>query len=258
MAKESFNPRIVAFLCNWCSYASADLAGVSRFQYPTNIRIIRVMCSARVDPTWVVEAYLRGLDGVMVLGCHLGTCHYMTGNYYTEYRMKEVRRLLSVVGLNPSRLLVEWVSAAEAERFASLVRSFCEKIRGIGPLGVEGELLGDELCARLTAARNTFASDRIRWLVGKERELMESANVFGERLTQERFDGLMTSALQEEYVMNRILLSLTGKALPVREIAKDVGLVPRDVLKKLVSLEQTGQVSAEVAGGLPMYRRLGT
>lgn len=135
---ENFEPKILGFLCNWCSYAGADLAGVSRLQYPPNIRIIRVMCSARVNPAFVLKALLSGIDGVLVGGCHPGDCHYMKGNYYARRRMTALRRLLKVIGLEPDRVRLEWVSASEGIRFAQVVREFTETIKGLGPNPLKG------------------------------------------------------------------------------------------------------------------------
>ena len=135
---EAFEPKILGFLCNWCSYAGADLAGVSRFQYPPNIRIIRVMCSARVNPAFVLKALLSGIDGVLVGGCHPGDCHYIKGNYYTRRRVTALRRLLKIVGLEPDRVRLEWVSASEGIRFAQVVREFTETIKGLGPNPLKG------------------------------------------------------------------------------------------------------------------------
>ena len=128
-----FEPDILGFLCNWCSYAGADLAGVSRFQYPPNIKVIRVMCSARVDPAFVLKAIMGGIDGVLVSGCHPGDCHYMEGNYYTRRRMTALRRLLKVVGFEPERVRLEWVSASEGVKFAQVVKEFTETIKSLGP-----------------------------------------------------------------------------------------------------------------------------
>ena len=134
---ETFEPKIVSFLCNWCSYAGADLAGTSRIEYPQNIRIIRVPCSGRVEPLFVVKAFLDGADGVMVLGCHPGDCHYQQGNYYAQRRYAVMHKLLDFTGVEADRLFVDWVSASEGKRFAEVVTTFTEKIRKIGPLVIE-------------------------------------------------------------------------------------------------------------------------
>ena len=137
---EQFEPRILGFLCNWCSYAGADLAGVSRISYPTNIRIIRTMCSGRVDPLHVLEAFRQGVDGVLVTGCHLGDCHYATGNYKCEKRVQFLKEVLAQIGVDPRRLRLEWVSASEGGKFARIVKEMIEDIRKLGPSPLRKEL----------------------------------------------------------------------------------------------------------------------
>ena len=131
---EGFEPKIIGFLCNWCSYAGADLAGVSRIQYPPNIRIIRVMCSGRVDPAFILEAFKNGADGVLVAGCHLPSdCHYLSGNFKALRRVALLRKLLQDFGIEPERLRLEWVSASEGDKFAAVVRDMVEQIKKLGP-----------------------------------------------------------------------------------------------------------------------------
>lgn len=253
---EIFKPRILSFLCNWCSYAGADLAGVSRFQYLTNLRVIRVMCSGRVDPAIVLEAFIHEIDGVMVLGCHPGDCHYITGNYYTEDRVKTLQKLLKILGIKPERLLLDWVSASEGERFAKLVTNFTQKIGKIGPIC--NDLPLKELHMRLSAARDTLSQQRMRWLVNKERDLLEEGNVFGEEIDQEEFDQVKFEALIREYEKNRILQSIGDKALSVKEISKTTDMTPREVLRNLIAMEQNGLVTvSDIRGVSPRYRRIG-
>jgi F420-non-reducing hydrogenase iron-sulfur subunit len=129
---HSFQPRIVAFACNWCSYAGADLAGVSRIQYPPTTRVIRVMCSGRVSPMFILEALRCGADGVLVTGCHLGDCHYISGNQRAIQNIEIARSLIELLGIEPQRLRLEWISAAEGARFAELVQEFTDQIRELG------------------------------------------------------------------------------------------------------------------------------
>jgi F420-non-reducing hydrogenase iron-sulfur subunit len=131
---ENFEPKVVAFLCNWCSYAGADNAGVARMQSPANVLPIRVMCSGRVSPEMVLRAFRSGADGVLVLGCHIGECHYIDGNHRTAKRMPLVRNLLTYVGISPDRLRLDWVSSAEAPKFAQVTKEFVETVRALGPL----------------------------------------------------------------------------------------------------------------------------
>ena len=130
----SFEPKLVGFLCNWCSYTGADLAGTARMKYPPNLRVIRVMCSGRVDPTFVLEALARGADGVLVLGCHPGDCHYSEGNYKCQRRLPLTRMLAEQMGIDPRRIRLEWVSASEGARFTQVVTEFTEQVRALGPL----------------------------------------------------------------------------------------------------------------------------
>ena len=129
-----FEPRIVGFLCNWCSYAGADLAGVSRFQYPPNIRVIRVMCSGRVHPAFILKAFKDGADGVLVAGCHPpNDCHYISGNLKTQRRVAMLKRLMSQLGFEPERLRLEWISAAEGDKFARVMREMVADLKRLGP-----------------------------------------------------------------------------------------------------------------------------
>ncbi len=129
-----FDPKIVGFLCNWCSYAGADLAGVSRIQYPPNIRIVRVMCSGRVDPAFILEAFKSGADGVLVAGCHLpADCHYISGNFKAYRRVTLLKKLLQQFGIEPERLRLEWVSASEGDRFATIIKDMVKEIKKLGP-----------------------------------------------------------------------------------------------------------------------------
>lgn len=126
-------PKIIGFLCNWCSYRGADGAGMARLKYPPNMKIIRVPCSGRISPELVLRTFREGADGVMVLGCHIGDCHYSTGNHRTAKRMPILKNLLEYSGIEPERLYINWVSAAEGEKFASVIKDFTEKIRALPP-----------------------------------------------------------------------------------------------------------------------------
>jgi len=130
---SDFEPRIVAFCCNWCSYAGADLAGVSRFQYPTNARIVRVMCSGRVEPQFILRAFELGADGVLVAGCHIGDCHYISGNEKAQKKVEATKELIDQLGLDGRRLRLEWISASEGAKFAATMKEFTEDLKSLGP-----------------------------------------------------------------------------------------------------------------------------
>ncbi|MFQ5711798.1 MAG: hydrogenase iron-sulfur subunit [Candidatus Geothermarchaeales archaeon] len=130
--EKRFEPRVIVFCCNWCAYAGADLAGISRLQYPANVRIIRVMCSCRVEPVFILKAFRRGADGILVAGCHIGECHYIDGNETTEKRINNTMRSLESIGLG-GRLRLEWVSASEGVKFSELMKKFTKQILKLGP-----------------------------------------------------------------------------------------------------------------------------
>lgn len=131
---NAFEPKILAFTCNWCSYAGADLAGISRIQYPPNVRIIRLMCSGRLDPTFILEAFRAGIDGIIVSGCHPQDCHYIDGNEKARIRVEWIKKILDDIGLEPERLRgLEYISASEGEKFAQIIRETVETVKKLGP-----------------------------------------------------------------------------------------------------------------------------
>ena len=137
---DQFEPKIVLFACNWCTYAAMDLAGTSRMKYPPNFRVIRLMCSGRVDPQFILEAFRDGADGVLVAGCHPGDCHYMEGNYKALRRMILLRRILESLGIEKERLRLEWISAGEAVKFVKAAHEMVGQIKALGPLQLSAQV----------------------------------------------------------------------------------------------------------------------
>jgi coenzyme F420-reducing hydrogenase delta subunit len=132
-ASEGWEPKIVAIVCNWCTYAGADLAGISRIQYPPNVRIVRVPCTGRINPFYIMKALQDGTDGVLVSGCHPGECHYLTGNYHARRKFAMLKRFLSYIGLEDDRTMFTWCSASEGDRFAQVIKGVTAKVRALGP-----------------------------------------------------------------------------------------------------------------------------
>jgi NADH-quinone oxidoreductase subunit E len=232
-AGYKFEPRILGFLCNWCCYAGADLAGVSRFQYPPNIRVIRVMCSGRVDPAHIFRAFSTGLDAVFIGGCHLNDCHYVTqGNYNALSMVYISKKLLQHIGLNSERLRIEWVSAGEGIRFASIMNEFVPKIEKLGPLGSGEGLDEHELKFRLEAVRKLIPyiklvqSERLRVPVRTE----EAYNKF---FTSEEFNRLFNELIADKLALSQIMLLLRERPLSTREISETLGLNPSEVSRHL-------------------------
>ena len=196
---QKMEPKIIAFLCNWCAYAGADLAGVSRFQYPLNLRPVRVMCSGRVDPVFILDALIQGADGVLVAGCHIGECHYIDGNVHAESKIRLTRSLLERAGIGGSRLRLAWVSAAEGRRFAQVTTQLVETIKELGPLDREG------LALPLKAVRRTLDGEKIRWMVGVQKDLVEKGDVYHRPWTAEQYEPLLDRTADQEYQENLIL-----------------------------------------------------
>jgi F420-non-reducing hydrogenase iron-sulfur subunit len=137
--KAAFEPNILAFCCNWCAYSGADLAGTSRLQYPPNVKIVRVMCSGRVDPGHILRAFETGVDGILVAGCHPGDCHYISGNERAEERVETAKAVAEIIGIGEDRIRLEWISASEGLRFAEVIEDFIREIRVKGPNPVGGD-----------------------------------------------------------------------------------------------------------------------
>jgi coenzyme F420-reducing hydrogenase delta subunit len=240
----TFKPKILGFLCNWCSYAGADLAGVSRIQYSPNIRIIRVMCSGRVDPIFIAEAFLNYIDGVLVLGCHLGDCHYISGNYETEMKMKMLSKLLEYVGFS-ERFQLDWVSAAEGNRFAQLVNEFNEKIVNLGPSPINNKKQKKQLSEDFNVIKSVLTDSRIRTLVSRERIITTEGNVYNEIISKEEFEGILDNNLYKEFVRYKIIQKIQTKSKSVPEISKEIQIKPNEVLNHLVTLRQRGLVDLD-------------
>ena len=252
-----FEPKIIGFLCNWCSYAGADLAGVSRIQYPPNIRIIRVMCSGRVDPVIILEMFANGADGVIVTGCHPGDCHYVEGNLYEERKIKMLKRLLALTGLELGRLRLEWVSASEGQRFAQIVTEFTNQIKKLGPSPVSGKSPNLKALEDLQAAKNAASDFRLRVLVGRERELTEKNNVYEEKIPQEEFDAVLDSAVEAEFIRHKIHLLTRDRPLPVKALAEATELKPAEVLKHIVAMRRRNMITMDhVEGTTPFFKAL--
>jgi coenzyme F420-reducing hydrogenase delta subunit len=195
------------------------------------------MCSGRVDPVFIPKAFLAGYDGVMVLGCHPGDCHYLTGNYQAEKKINLTRKLLNMAGIDTERLLLDWVSAGEGERFSQVVRQFIEKVRNLGPFP-----LNEEMNGKLHAVKASLDGEKIRWMVGKGPELMEKENVYGEHVSHEKLDETIEGTIRDELMKNQIIQLVESKPLAATEISQTLKLKLKDTLSYLVSLIGEGKI----------------
>jgi coenzyme F420-reducing hydrogenase delta subunit/ferredoxin len=238
-------PRILAFSCNWCSYAGADMAGVSRFQYPPNVKLIRVMCSGRIDPWMMVEPFFHNVDGVLVTGCHIGDCHYVVGNYHAEMRVKFVKKLLEYAGIDPGRLKLGWISAAEGQKFKELIESSVKEMNELGPFELEKQY------DALLMVKEGVNNPKLRWIVGKVAEIaryvkLEDKDIdafFEEIIKCELMEGMITSMLESgEHTLEGISESLS---IPVQ-----------DVLRYMAPLMDRGTVQiSRMEGRKPLFIR---
>jgi F420-non-reducing hydrogenase iron-sulfur subunit len=241
MAYE-FEPRILGFLCNWCCYAGADLAGVSRYQYPTNMRVIRVMCSGRVDPAFILRAFSNGMDGVFVGGCWLGECHYVTeGNYEAVSVMHICKKLLKLIGVNPERLRLEWVSASQGIRFAEVITNFVKELKELGPLGIAEGIDKNALKLRFEAVQSLVPYIK---LVERERLRVhfETEDEYDKFFNSEEIDRLFHELIVDKLAISEILLLLRERPLSTGEISEILDLSPSEVSRYLSSSAKEGLV----------------
>ena len=249
-----FKPKILGFLCNWCSYAGADLAGVSRIQYPTSLRVIRVMCSGRVEPSFVVKALQSGLDGVIVMGCHLNDCHYIDGNFEALNKFNMLKKLLQPIGL-ADRIHLEWVSASEGVRFAEVITNFTNHIKSLGPSPLRNKEESKKLNEDLSAIEYAIEEFRLRALVARKRKITEDGNVYENVIELDNYENILDNALNSEFWRSRIYLTLQSRPLSVKELAKILEIESSDVLKHVVILKQRGKIALDrIEGVTPYYQ----
>lgn len=174
---SEYNPKILGFLCNWCCYTAADSAGVGRYQYPPNLRVIRMMCTGRLDPSFPLEGLAQGADGIFVGGCHPGECHYIDGNYHALVSASLVQETLARLGVDKERFLIDWASAAEGPNFVKIITAFTKKIAELGPLGSAEGLPGQDLQEKLAMAAEAARGRKVRiGLINASREMVKSGD----------------------------------------------------------------------------------
>lgn len=237
-----FKPKIIGFLCNWCCYAGADLAGVSRYQYPANIRIIRLMCSGRVDLEFILRAFSNGLDGVFMGGCWPGECHYITeGNYGALSMMHLCKKLLQHIGVNSERLRLDWVSASQGTRFAAVMNDFSGKIEELGPLGVGEGLDKKALKLRLQAVTNLVPYIK---LVERERLRVrfDTEEEYKTFFTSDEVNRLFRELFVDKLAMSQILLLLKERPLSAGEISEILGVDASEVSTHLNNSARQGLI----------------
>lgn len=241
MAVEKiFKPKIIGFLCNWCCYGGADLCGVSRFQYPPYLRVIRIMCSGRVDLKFLLKAFLNGADGVFVGGCHLNDCHYNPeGNYDALVLSKIFKRLMPHIGIDPARFRLEWVSAGEGIRFAEIMNAFSDTIKTLGPLGSSENIAPETLSFNIEAAMRLVPFMK---LVERERMRVpiQSEAEYEKYFASGTLDRLFDEIIPDKFTMSRMVALLADQSLSAGEIAEHLALSPSDLSRHLALSSKQG------------------
>jgi len=229
---EFFEPKLVGFLCNWCAYSGADSSGMQAESYPSNLRTIAIPCGGSIEPSVVVETLDLGADGVLILGCPLGSCHYTTGNYVAQRRVIAIRKLLVKVGADPRRLDIQFLGASEGKKYARLISDFTDRVRKLGPW-VDRD--------SLALAKSVVGNERFRWLLGREKELIELGDAFGRK--QGGITRAIEQCIDEEVSKTRIARLLREEPLSCETIAGKLGFAPSSVLRYILQLKREGQVS---------------
>ena len=243
---NEFRPIVVGFLCNWCCYGGADLAGVSRFQYPAHLRVIRQMCSGRVDLEFILRSFIKGADGVFVGGCHLGDCHYNPeGNYDALGNSMIAKRMLAHIGINPERLRLEWVSAGEGNRFAEVQSQIAGVMKELGPLGSsEGKSMSD-IQAGLQAAMDLVPYIK---LVERERfrlPVRTEENYHKQYSGNPEFDALFKEMVLDKLSMGQIVGYARPQPVAAQQIATGLGMPLPEVQRHLDVLARRGVLRME-------------
>jgi len=252
-----FMPKIIGFVCNWSLPVGVDIASSGPIHGYPKIRIVRVMCIGVIDPSIVLETFAKGADGVLVIGCHPPDCHYMEGNLQAERKIKMLKKLISRTGLEPERLELDWAYASEIERFTKIISDFRNQVTALGQSPLARERLDTDILTNIKAAKAATEDFRLRLLVGREIELTEKENMYGEKMSQGEFDKMIDSTIETAYLRNKIYLLVKNRPLSIRELSKRLNLDPKVVLHHMVVMKQEGLVAfSEVKGTTPLYTAL--
>lgn len=247
---ESDNPKIVCFMCNW-AFCREEL------EIPSNVKVARVMCVGRIDPVIVLDTFANGVEGVMLVGCKPPDCHYIEGNLQAERAVKMLKKLVALTGLESERIKLLWVSPLEENSFISHVEKFCDEVKGFIFSKSKHKKMGQKLIMNLSAAKSAASDFRLRVLLGREKELTEDVNAYGEKISQEEFDALIDEIVQEEFIRHKIYLLTKAEPLSVKALAENVGIKPSAVLRQIVNMRRKNMIALDhVEGTTPLYKAL--
>jgi F420-non-reducing hydrogenase iron-sulfur subunit len=244
--EHNFQPKMIGIICNWCCYGGADLCGVSRFQYPPHIRLIRVMCSARVDLLHILRAFSNGIDGIFIGGCHLCDCHYVTQGNFNAFSMVQVcKKLFESIGIYPERLRLEWVSAGEGIRFANFMNEYSAEVTKLGPLGKAEGIDNKALAFKLEAVKKIIPYTKLV-LTQKLRVTDRSEEAYHGFFNSDEFNSLFEDLIADKLAISQITTLLGESPLSTGKIADSLGLSPSEVARHINSSSKQGLVRYDV------------
>jgi coenzyme F420-reducing hydrogenase delta subunit len=243
--------KFVGFVCEWGGYTAADLAGFRRVAHPADLRTVRVECTGRVDPVWMLDALIEGAEGAMIIGCPMGDSRHEVGNYRAQERTRWVAKGLALVGERPDRVRTAFLASEDAEGYARTVEEFSRLLDAFGPLDRSEKGL-----ERLRALREVFASEKIRWLVGQGQSMAEQGDAFLEKVPRAELDARIEGILRDEYRRVRVLRGLRGGPLSVAALAARLGLPAETVMRDVSDLVGIGRLAIEGHGDAPCFREV--
>ena len=249
--RKTFEPKIVSFVCDWCSLQSADFIGLTRIYFPRMVSFIRVSCSGRVNPEMISEAFLNSADGVLIMGCRKGSCNYLTGNYQAEKVVKAFQKALELILVDPDRLSLNLESDTE---IIGVYEKFLRRMKRMGALWPKDADAREELQHQLLLARDTLLDEELKWLVAREWTLVSRENAYGEITSQEKFDETLDRRIAEQFLMSRICDLMKGKARTVLEVSAELDEKPEVVFKTIVEMKRRGKLAETgIEGRDPVY-----
>ena len=247
---EDNKPRIVCFMCDFAFCQK-------KLQCPSNVSVARVNCIGRMDPVLILEMFENGADAVMLAGCKPPDCHFVEGNFQAELAVKMLKKLMSFTGLEPERLKLIWYTPLEKKSFNRYVKEFSEEIGKLAPSPLKNAAPGSQFMVNVLAAKNAAAEFRLRVLLGREKELTENVNAYGETISKEEFDDLLDDIVESEFVQHKIHVLTKTKPLSVKTLAEAVEMKPATVLKQIVDMRRRNMIALDhVEGTTPFYKAL--
>jgi F420-non-reducing hydrogenase iron-sulfur subunit len=252
-----FRPKIIGFVCNWSLPTDMEITSPKGVEGYPKCNIVRVVCAGRIDPVTILETFIKGADGVLVVGCPSPDCHYVEGNLQAEGKIKMLKKLLSLTGLRPSRLRLEWVYATDIETFARIVDDFRNQVTRLGESPLAGKIVDEKILTSVLAAKNAAANFRLRLMTGREEDLAEAVNVYGEILPKGEFDDVLEKVIGEEFIRHKIQLLARQKPISVRELGTATDLETASILNHIVEMRRKGMITLDhVENTTPFYKAL--